>query len=109
MTICTAIGEVDSLPGCSQIAVSHSVFVPRESRGKGLGRQANAMRQKLVFEELGYDMMICTVAQSNTDQRKILEKNGWICYTAFISRKTGYAVELWGCKPKENYELPIED
>lgn len=94
-----AIGELDSLPGCTQIAVSHSVYVEKAARGKGLGFRANRKRQLIAFNELGYDMMICTVDQANTDQRHILEKSGWVCYTAFISRKTGHAVELWGCRP----------
>lgn len=109
MNILGAIGEIDSLPGCTQIAVSHSVFVPRASRSHGLGALANLERQMMAFDHLGYDMMICTVSSDNADQKRILDKNGWTCYTSFISRKTGHAVELWGCRPKENYELPKED
>lgn len=91
------IGEIDSLPGCTQIAVSHSVYLPVHPRGSGVGKSANSKRKQIVFDELGYDMMICTVDRKNETQRHILIENGWRCVTAFLSRKTGNAVELWCC------------
>lgn len=89
------VGEIDSLPGCSQIAVSHSVYLDIEARGQGFGSQANSKRCELAFGELGYDMMLCTVDAANVRQKKILIKNGWECLTLFISRKTNHTVELW--------------
>lgn len=91
------VGELDSLPGCSQIAVSHSVFLPVHHRGDGLGTEANKERQRIAFEELNYDMVICTVDQSNAAQKHILRKNDWEYLTQFRSRKTGHTVEIWGC------------
>lgn len=95
MNLGGVIGELDTLPGCTQIVVSNSVFVPQELRGQGRGTQANKNRMKIAHE-LGYDMMICTVSEDNENQRKVLTKNGWSKYTEFKSRKTGHTVELWG-------------
>lgn len=93
------IGEIDSLPGCTQVGVSHSVFLPIHHRGDGLGSMANKERLRIAFEELGYDMLICTVDHNNAAQRSVLNKNGWLCLTDFTSSKTGHLVELWGCTP----------
>lgn len=93
------VGELDSLPGCSQVAVSHGVFLPIHHRGDGLGTDANKERQRIAFEELNYDMMICTIDGNNGAQRHILCKNGWKLLTEFNSRKTGHVVEVWGCTP----------
>lgn len=95
------IGEIDSLPGCTQIVVSHSVYLDKPLRGKSIAFGANIKRKRIAFDDLGYDMMICTVDYDNKSQRKILENTGWKPLTFFVSRKTGHTVELWACKPKE--------
>lgn len=88
-------GEIDSLPGCSQIAVSHSVFAPEEIRGFGVGQAANLQRKNTVFNDLGYDGMICTVDANNHAQCRILFENGWQMLKEFQSSKTGHTVQLW--------------
>lgn len=88
------IGEITSLPGCSQIAVSHSVFVPVKSRGTGLGKAAHSKRLK-VIKDLGYDVAICTVDLSNIAQVKILQANGWKCAFMFNSSKTSNDVGIF--------------
>ena len=94
------IGEIDTLPGCTQIAISHSVYLPTIHRGKGKGTLANSKRQRIIFDELGYDMMICTIDSSNTCQKQILRANGWKLLDKFVSSKTEHLVELWSCKRK---------
>lgn len=89
------IGEIDTLPGCSQIGVSHSVFLPKQFRGEGRGTNANTKRQILAFEELGYDALICTVDSANLSQGKIMVSNNWTLLTSFKSRKTGHDVDIW--------------
>jgi len=91
------VGEIDTLPGCSQVAVSHSVFIHENARGHGLGRLANKERRNVAFNDLGYDMMICTIDSSNAAQRSLLQSENWRCLTSFKSRKTGHTVELWSC------------
>lgn len=92
------VGELDTLPGCSQIAVSHGVFLPTDKRGHGLGTAANQARKKLAFDELGYDAMICTVAETNAAQKRVLSLNGWTKVRTFWSSKTSHYVELWWCQ-----------
>jgi predicted GNAT family acetyltransferase len=88
------IGEIDNLPGCSQIAVFHSVFVPPNMRGHGLGRIAHAERL-VEAEHLGYDVTMCTTDSSNEAQTKILKENNWSLVHTFKSSKTGHTVNLW--------------
>jgi RimJ/RimL family protein N-acetyltransferase len=88
-------GSIDDLPGCTQVAVSHGVYVPKDKRGQGLGFGAQLKRQKMCFDELGYDMMLCTVDSENRPQQKILLNTGWKWLTWFKSRKTGHIVDLY--------------
>ena len=87
------IGEIDSLPGCSQIAVFHSVFNPTE-RQQGHGRLAHQARLDQA-RYLGYNLAMCTVALSNIPQIKILNGEGWKQLTEFKSLKTGHSVGLF--------------
>lgn len=89
------IGEIDNLPGCSQVAVFHSAFVLPEYRNKGEGFQAHVERLETAIR-LGYDYAICTVQQGNTAQEKILHDNGWEEIGLFFSRKTGHYVTIYG-------------
>ena len=87
------IGEIDSLPGCSQVAVFHSVFNPTE-RPKGRGRLAHDARiDQARF--LGYNAAMCTVNMDNEAQLKILEKAGWNQVHSFNSIKTGHTVGIF--------------
>lgn len=93
------VGEIDSLPGCGQVAVSHSVFIPGWSvadlQGRGKGTLANEMRCLYAFEQLGYDAIVCTVDAANEAQKRVLTKNEWQKAFEFKSRKTGHTVEFW--------------
>ena len=82
-----AIGEIDSLPGCSQISVFHSVFIPVINRSKGLGGYAHKKRIQTA-KELGYNVSLCTVSLSNEAQLRILKDNGWRKVHEFMSSKT---------------------
>jgi hypothetical protein len=49
--------EIDNLPGCTQVAVSHNSVIYEEQRGKGHGTKANELRiEKAKF--LGYDYIL---------------------------------------------------
>lgn len=89
-------GEIDSLPGCTQVAVSHAVFLPPKERGKGKGTAANAKRLIMMQEELGYDYALCTVSADNHIQRELLQANHWMSLSSFYSRKTGHLVFIYG-------------
>ncbi len=87
------IGEIDSLPGCSQVAVFHSVFNPGE-KAKGVGRIAHDARLHEAHQ-LGYDAAMCTVNMENIPQLRILEKAGWKNVHSFKSIKTGHTVGIF--------------
>lgn len=88
--------EVDSLPGCSQIAVMHSAFIPLEDRKKGKGSLRH--RERLaILRSLGYDAALCTVDLNNKPQLKILKKCGWVHLSTFKSQKTGHKVGMFVC------------
>ena len=71
------IGEVDSFPSSTQIAISHGVYVPYNQRGKGIGNLAHTERLRALREDFGYDVVVCTVDLSNVAQISILKNNGW--------------------------------
>lgn len=98
--ITVAVGEIEDLPGCSQIAVFHSAFVLPQYRNLRVGEEAHLARLDLA-KKLLYDAALCTVSATNEAQIRILRKNGWILIMTFKSRKTGndvclYARELGG-------------
>lgn len=88
------ISEIDNLPGCSQIGVFHSVFIPPALRGKGSGSIAHAERL-IEAEHLGYNCTLCTVNMDNQNQLKILYKNKWKFVHSFISDKTSNRVGIF--------------
>lgn len=86
-------GEITTLPGCSQIGVSHAVY--SKDPGKGNGKAANEARQKFM-SDMGYDYALCTVDAANARQIAIMEKNGWTHLDGFLSSKTGHSVRIYG-------------
>lgn len=90
------IGELTTLPGCSQVVVSHGVYVPKGERGKGLGLEANVARLAYAFGDLGYDYMLCTVRGDNLPQIRIMNKVGWKKLAEFTSSNTGHLILLYG-------------
>lgn len=87
------IGEIDSLPGCTQVAVFHSVFNPGV-RGEGRGKLAHDARIDQA-RYLGYNTALCTVNMDNSIQLHILEKAGWKCVHKFNSIKTNHTVGIF--------------
>ena len=87
-------GEITTMPGCSQVAISHGVFVPKDLRGRGLGTQANELRVDRC-RDLGYDAIICTVCLTNEAQMKVMKANGWREAGNFLSSRTGSVVCLF--------------
>jgi len=86
--------EIDTVPGCSQLAISHYVFIRPENRGQGEGQKNHDLRLKRM-KDLLYDCVICTVDYSNLAQKHILEKFGWKNCHSFFNQKTGHTVEIW--------------
>lgn len=93
-----ATAEIDSLPGCTQIAVVHAAFVDPLSRGKGVGSKAHMERLDFLRYELLYDLALATVDLSNEHQLKIMEKAGWTQVYSFVSRKTRHHIGLFSLR-----------
>lgn len=87
--------ELNPFPGSNQIVVSNHAFIYPEHRGKGLGSKKHRERLELAAS-LGYDLILCTVRDTNAKQRAILRNNGWTIYVGFLSTETEHGVELWG-------------
>lgn len=88
-------GEISTLPGNSNVAVSHAVFVPASMRGKGLGTKAQEKRLELM-KNLGYDYVLCTVRQDNSAQIHVLLKFGWRELSSFASSRSEGLILIFG-------------
>lgn len=89
------VAEIDTLPGSSQVAVVHGVFLYPEGRGKGLGKRGQKQRLQHMYLDLGYDAALCTVDMKNKKNIHILETNGWIFAGMFKSSKTQHNVGIY--------------
>lgn len=87
--------QLDDLPGCSQVCVSHSAFVLPEKRNKGHGTEYHQQRLEQI-RDLKYDYAVATVDALNVRQVKILKEAGWSELNTFTSSKTGHTVILFG-------------
>lgn len=86
-------GEIDTLPGNSQICVFHAV-TNFGSRGKGNGKAAH--RDRLAYaKRLGYQLALCTTDAANTAQIKILLTFGWLQVHEMKSIRTANTVITW--------------
>jgi predicted acetyltransferase len=87
--------ELTNLPGCSQVVVSHDLFIRPSERRKG--KSHAAMQKRLAhMRELGYNYVICTVNAANEAEIKALGGSGWKLLDMFFSSKTEHTVQLWG-------------
>ena len=86
--------QLDDLPGCSQICVSHSAFVLPDARSKGYGDKYHKQRLQQM-KDLHYECAIATVREGNVHQEMILNNNGWDKIHSITSKKTGNKVGIW--------------
>lgn len=96
--------QLDDLPGCSQVCVSHSAFILPDKRGGDLGNNYHRVRL-IQIKEQKYDAVIATVDERNERQIKILTKFGWTKLRVFKSNKTGHDVGLWFRDVKQEEKL----
>ena len=87
--------EINSFPGCPQIAISNHAFINPKYRNKGYGKIFHAKRLREI-KELGFDYILCSVKANNVFQKKILRRFGWSRFSVFPNKETGNFVELWG-------------
>lgn len=91
-----SVGEyqLDSMPGCSRICISHGLQIWPQYRGKGYATIAHQNRLKQAIE-LGYDVILATIVEGNKPQEHLLQKFGWKQITFFDNLKTQHRVYLW--------------
>lgn len=87
--------EINSLPGCPQVAVSNHAFISLEHRNNGYGKRYHGERLAHL-KELGFNYVICTVKKDNVFQKKILVRFAWKLLDSFVNKETGNEVEVYG-------------
>ena len=87
--------QLDDLPGCTQVVVSHAVSIRKPFRGSGNGKRAHLDRLDAIGE-YGYDYAIWTVEDNNEAQKMKLADTGWHLLDQFDSTKTGNTVNIYG-------------
>jgi RimJ/RimL family protein N-acetyltransferase len=91
---CFGACELDSIPGCSQLAISHGVFIRESMRGQRLGYANHNLRLERA-RNLHYDCVMATVDAANEKEKRNLKEMGWSCLHNFKNSKTGHTVEIW--------------
>lgn len=86
--------EINSFPGCAQLAVSNNAFIYPDHRGKGLGKINHRLRISRM-KQMGYDAVVATVVVGNAKEEAILKENGWSHVFTFQSKVTEKFIGLW--------------
>jgi len=87
--------EIDSLPSQCQVGICHGFYVNPDKRRQGLAHGLK-QEQNEVLSGLGYDYGLCTVAESNSAQKAVLDKAGWRYLDSFFSSRQNERIEIWG-------------
>lgn len=87
--------QITALPGCPQVAVSHSVFVLPQFRRQGKGDENHKKRLQRM-KDLHYDYVLCTVNHTNESEGRNLRDNGWVKISCFTSSNTEHVVDIYG-------------
>jgi len=95
--------EIDPMPGCPRVGISHALQINEGCRGIGYGTRAMDERIEKA-RELGYEVLIATVVAGNVAEEKILERFKWRPITTFDNLKTGHTVNLWVKNINDPYE-----
>jgi|SRR5882672_9635913 len=86
--------QLEGMPGCHGMVVSHSSRIIPEMQHVGLGDHFHKERLALMRDS-GASCGICTVREDNLIQRLLLHKNGWTQVHAFLNKQTKNRVQIW--------------
>lgn len=75
------------MPHCCAFMISCNVTVNPDFRNKRIGTILNQLRQD-IGRILNYSSVICTDIEKNTNQRKLLETNGWKDIHDVVNKRT---------------------
>lgn len=87
--------EINSMPGCPQIAISNQAFIGPQYRKQGYGTKFHKHRLDFMTE-LGFNYVMCTVNADNTPQLKILSSCGWKELSRFKNSQTEHTIIIFG-------------
>jgi len=86
--------ELNPFPGCNQLVISNHALIYKHHRGKGYGKVQHQQRLAKA-QELGYNLIMCTVRDDNEVEIHILRQYGWARGAGFVSSETGSSVHIW--------------
>ena len=87
-------GRLSAFAGCGRMLILNAVNVPERFRGQGLGLlwQKNCVENS---RAQGYDVIICTVRNSNLAQRNIMHKLKFKSIFQFNNSQTGNLIHIF--------------
>jgi hypothetical protein len=87
--------QLEHMPGCGGILMSHGTWVGHRDRGKGIGTLMQEMKMWLA-SKLEAGMLLATVIVGNKPEEAILGKHGWKQVgPTFRNVHTGNNVQMW--------------
>lgn len=86
--------SLEMIPGNCGICVSTGSFVFEQYRNRGIGKALNLVRIEIA-KRLGYSIIMCTIKESNTIQKKILWANNWRQDYTFLNMNTGNTIGVY--------------
>lgn len=95
--------ELDSMPGCAKVGISHHLEIAEQHRGKGYGNQAMEDRLRLAREQ-NFRYILCTVVNGNKPQESIMRKFKFKSVSHFDNPTTGNRVVIWGKNLDDPYD-----
>jgi len=88
--------SLSKMPGTLWL-YSHGACVTEQFRGQGIGKRMNEFRKRIA-ESAGAWGLLAFVAGSNTTQRNLLSKQGWMRignFSTIVSEEREYIQEIW--------------
>jgi len=87
--------DLEHMPGCGGILLSHKTWVGHSERGKGIGTLMQEMKM-WIASKLEAGMLLATVVVGNEAEEAILGKHGWKQVgPAFRNVHTENNVQMW--------------
>ena len=85
--------NLNQLHGCCGVCISHYASVDVYFKKRGVGTLLNTLRKEIAKQQ-GFTVMLCTDIDTNTPNRKILQKNGWKDIFSFVNKRTKNKVNI---------------
>lgn len=97
--------NLDPMPGCARVAISHGFQVYPQFRGTGWASVSMKERLKKA-KELGFQMILATVGDNNRPEEFCLRHHGWQQFGYLFNPNTGNTVYCWkkDLDPNRTYE-----